>query len=105
MTEKQYKYILDICPQTLTFKKYPDIKPFLMKEKLLKFPNDIIQLLIQYGKLYQEWCRLGDDEIRQEHLRNYFQKDEVREEREYVWTKFLEVSQQLEDRLLNEVLL
>ena len=105
MTEKQYKYILDICPQTLTFKNCPGIKPFSMKEKLLKFPNDITQLFIQYGKLYQEWCRLGDEEIRQEHLGNYYQKDEIREEREYVWIRFLEISQQLENRLLKEGML
>lgn len=66
MTEKQLKYIINLCPQTVLEYDGIYIKPSAMKESMLKLPNDIAQSFIQYGKKWKEWCSYDDELIRME---------------------------------------
>lgn len=66
MTERQLKYVLDICPQSIECGKYV-IKPNIMREWLLQLPDAIAQNLIKYGKAWRHWLWtaetwLGDEE-------------------------------------------
>lgn len=66
MTERQLKYILRACPQSIECGKHA-IKPNIMREWPLQLPDAIAQNLIKYGKARRHWLRtaetrLGDED-------------------------------------------
>lgn len=61
MTEKQFEYIIKICPQTIECGKHT-LKPLVMSKKVKTLPQPITQNLIDYGKEWQKWCRADDEE-------------------------------------------
>lgn len=67
MTDKQLRYIIKICPQTIECEEYI-IKPESMHRCLLRLPQNITQSLIDYGKAWKWWC-ISDD------LKRRFYKD------------------------------
>ena len=63
MTDKQFKYITDICPQTIDCGKHT-LKPLAMSKKIKAFPYPITQNLIKYGKEWRKWCKADDEKFR-----------------------------------------
>ena len=61
MTEKQFEYIVKICPQTIECGKHI-LKPDVMSKKIKALPQYITQNLIDYGKEWQKWCRANGTE-------------------------------------------
>lgn len=82
MTEKQFEYIVKICPQTIECGKHI-LKPCVMSKKLKTLPQPITQNLIDYGKEWQNWCRADDVEFilnsRREYSYLYLDEYEVLE--------------------------
>lgn len=63
MTEKQFEYIIKICPQTIECGKH-HLKPLAMSKKIKTLPQHITQNIIDYGKEWRKWCRATDEEFK-----------------------------------------
>lgn len=112
MTEKQFKYICDICPQTIGIGlvkkgKYKyEIKPYFMKEKMMALPQSITQNFIEYGKAWKSWCIYDDfifrKEITAEKAGFFADIEDLEEEKDKAWKKMREISNLL-CKQLNEI--